>query len=200
MRTDVRKTRNSICLALLALVDEKPYDDISVRDIVTRAEVSRSSFYNHFTKKDDVMYMIIDKLCDMISAKEEFAAKEGFDRDELVDARYKLIDYCLSRHDDIQRVYKSGFGSAFEDALKQKIYEVRTMFDYEYVDEDGNVGLLSEGILYDIKTWTSVNETVAVINLLFSKYLGLSSEEYDRMLEKARHLELTGNFYKKKGH
>ena len=198
MRTDVRKTRNSICLALLGLIDEKPYDDISIREIVARADVSRSSFYNHFTKKDDVIYMIIDKLCDRISGRDEYNDREKFDRRYLIDARFKFIDYCLSRRDDIMRIYKSGFGPEFERVAREKIYEVRSTFEYEYIDENGKVALLSEGDLYEIKTWTSVHETVSVIKILFSKFPYVTSEEFDKMIEKARQMDMTGNFYKKK--
>ncbi len=198
MRTDVRKTRRSICLALLALIDEKPYDDISIKDIVAKANVSRSSFYNHFTKKDDVIYMIIDWLCDKISGKEEYDGKEQFDRRYLIDSRFKLIDYCLGRRDDILRIYRSGFGPEFERVACEKVYEVRSAFEYEYIDENDKIAMLSEGRLYEIKTWMSVHETVSVINILFSKYPDVSSEELYKIVEKARQLDMTGNFYKKK--
>ncbi|MBO4819828.1 MAG: TetR/AcrR family transcriptional regulator [Firmicutes bacterium] len=198
MRTDVRKTQNSICLALLSLIKEMPYDKITVRDIVTRAEVSRSSFYNHFNEKDDVMKMIIEKLCDRISGKEDFVVKEKYDRSDLVASRFKVIDYCYSRHDEILNIYRAGFGPEFGKAERRKLYDVHSMFDYEYVDEYGNVEVLSEGIIYDIKVWESVSTVVAVIELMFNKYSNLSSEEYDKMVEQARQLKMTGKFYVKR--
>src|SRR5690606_14000287 len=49
------KAREALRGALIALLSEQPYETISVQDIVTRAGVSRSSFYVHFRDKDDLL-------------------------------------------------------------------------------------------------------------------------------------------------
>lgn len=49
------KAREALRSALIALLTEQPYESISVQDIVTRAGVSRSSFYVHFRDKDDLL-------------------------------------------------------------------------------------------------------------------------------------------------
>lgn len=50
-----RKTRGQLRSALLALLKEKRYEDISVQDIIERADVARSTFYVHFVDKDDLL-------------------------------------------------------------------------------------------------------------------------------------------------
>lgn len=57
MKTDRRidKTQNALRLAISSLIDEKPYEQITVKDIVDRANVARSSFYAHFRDKDDLL-------------------------------------------------------------------------------------------------------------------------------------------------
>ena len=50
-----RKTRQILREALLALLKEKRYDDISVQDIIERADVARSTFYVHYVDKDDLL-------------------------------------------------------------------------------------------------------------------------------------------------
>lgn len=54
---DVRakRARDQIGWALVQLLMEKNYDDVSVLQIAERANVGRSTFYAHFQDKDDIM-------------------------------------------------------------------------------------------------------------------------------------------------
>lgn len=51
----VRRTRRALREALIALILEKGYDRITVREILDRADVVRSTFYAHFGDKDALM-------------------------------------------------------------------------------------------------------------------------------------------------
>jgi AcrR family transcriptional regulator len=50
-----RRTRQLLRNALLALLKEKRYEEISVQDIIERADVARSTFYVHYLDKDDLL-------------------------------------------------------------------------------------------------------------------------------------------------
>ncbi len=50
-----QRSRELLTAALTELLHEQRYDLISVRDIITRAKVSRSTFYLHFQDKDDLL-------------------------------------------------------------------------------------------------------------------------------------------------
>ncbi|MDH2425420.1 TetR/AcrR family transcriptional regulator [Sphaerisporangium sp. TRM90804] len=52
----VRRTRQAIHRALVELVLEKGYDGVTVTDIIERADVGRSTFYAHFTGKQEVLF------------------------------------------------------------------------------------------------------------------------------------------------
>jgi AcrR family transcriptional regulator len=56
-RTDarVRRTRDALGDALVALMQEKPFDSITVQDVLDRAKVGRSTFYSHYSDKDDLL-------------------------------------------------------------------------------------------------------------------------------------------------
>ncbi|AQZ65147.1 Transcriptional regulator, TetR family [[Actinomadura] parvosata subsp. kistnae] len=58
----VRRTRRLIQEALVALILEKGYDAVTVTDIIERADVGRSTFYAHFTDKQDVLFSNIEQL------------------------------------------------------------------------------------------------------------------------------------------
>jgi AcrR family transcriptional regulator len=50
-----RRTRQLLRSALLSLLKEKRYQEISVQDIIARADVARSTFYMHYLDKDDLL-------------------------------------------------------------------------------------------------------------------------------------------------
>jgi AcrR family transcriptional regulator len=52
----VRKTKKALRDALVELILEKGYSAVSVQDVVDRADVGRTTFYAHFTDKDDLLF------------------------------------------------------------------------------------------------------------------------------------------------
>jgi AcrR family transcriptional regulator len=51
----VRRSRDLLFQALIALIREKGYDRITVQDILDRADVGRSTFYEHYRGKDELL-------------------------------------------------------------------------------------------------------------------------------------------------
>lgn len=56
----VARTRRSLQRALLELARTRDLDDVTVADIVERAGVNRSSFYQHYSGKDTLLADAID--------------------------------------------------------------------------------------------------------------------------------------------
>lgn len=50
------QTKNRVFYAAVQLLAEKEFDDITIRDIITRAEVSIGTFYHYYATKLDVFY------------------------------------------------------------------------------------------------------------------------------------------------
>jgi AcrR family transcriptional regulator len=55
----IQRTEALLRGALGALVREKPYEDIVVKEILNRANVGRSTFYTHFADKDELLLSCI---------------------------------------------------------------------------------------------------------------------------------------------
>ena len=51
----VRRTRDALGDALIALMQEKSFETITVQEVLDRAHVSRSTFYTHYSDKDDLL-------------------------------------------------------------------------------------------------------------------------------------------------
>ncbi|TQO19316.1 TetR family transcriptional regulator [Rhodoglobus vestalii] len=60
----VERTRRSLQQALFALTQERPLDEVTVGDIVERAGVNRSSFYQHFADKETLLAFAIESAAD----------------------------------------------------------------------------------------------------------------------------------------
>jgi AcrR family transcriptional regulator len=61
------RTRGAILSAFIALVLERRYETIRVGDIVDKADVGRSTFYEHFRSKDDLLRQSMDGLLGIVA-------------------------------------------------------------------------------------------------------------------------------------
>ena len=83
--------RESIALALLQLMEQKPFLDISVSEIVRTAGVSRSSFYRNFDSREQVLCLYLrDLYRDYFSGKGA-QSEEGDDYKQFLLPRFRFI-------------------------------------------------------------------------------------------------------------
>src|SRR5690348_6127299 len=68
-KTDARvlRTHGSLGDALVALMHEKPFDSITVQEVLDRAAVGRSTFYSHFRDKDDLFLSDVEHFFELVS-------------------------------------------------------------------------------------------------------------------------------------
>jgi AcrR family transcriptional regulator len=70
----IRKTRRALVRAFSELVQDRRYEEIRVADIVGDADVGRSTFYDHFRGKDDLLLQSMAGILDVLA---EAACGEG---------------------------------------------------------------------------------------------------------------------------
>jgi AcrR family transcriptional regulator len=70
-----RRTRQTLQQALRELMMEQRYDQITVQDIIDRANVGRSTFYSHYLDKDDLLRSEIEELLSRFARRMEDDAK-----------------------------------------------------------------------------------------------------------------------------
>jgi AcrR family transcriptional regulator len=63
----VRRTHERLGSALVALIQEKPIDDVTVQEVLDRASVGRSTFYLHFRDTDDLLLSQLEKFLEGMS-------------------------------------------------------------------------------------------------------------------------------------
>ena len=67
--------------SLVSLLDDMPFEDIQVKDIVNEADLARATFYLHFSSKEEVLIDYIDTMFEHFFAQVE----EAFSRTETLD-------------------------------------------------------------------------------------------------------------------
>src|SRR5438309_8890113 len=63
----VLRTRDRLGDALIALMQEKPFDAITVQEVLDRADVSRSTFYVHYRDKNDLFLSDADEFLEAMA-------------------------------------------------------------------------------------------------------------------------------------
>ena len=65
---DNKRVKKQITEALFSLLQDKPFSEITVTDIVKRANVARASYYRNFENKEQIIEAAMDDLRDEIMA------------------------------------------------------------------------------------------------------------------------------------
>lgn len=89
------RTDRDITNALLALMDRKPFEKITVQDILDGAKVNRSTFYQHFPDKYAVLERLQEKYVNGLTAQVEALLAAGGLGLEQIDA---VMYRCLAEH------------------------------------------------------------------------------------------------------
>jgi AcrR family transcriptional regulator len=72
-----KRTRQLLNQALLGLMLEKRYDEITVQDIIDRANVGRSTFYAHYLDKEDLLVSEFTRVLDALVQHIDRGEREG---------------------------------------------------------------------------------------------------------------------------
>jgi AcrR family transcriptional regulator len=62
------RTRARLGMAFLQLIHEKPMEEVTVQDVLDRAEIGRSTFYLHFRDKNDLLLSQLEMFCEIQSS------------------------------------------------------------------------------------------------------------------------------------
>jgi AcrR family transcriptional regulator len=93
----ILRTRDRLGDALVALMQEKPFDDITVQEVLDRAGVSRSTFYVHYRDKDDLFLSDVDEFLDFMA--------NGLSRHEEKSERVAPVRELFAHVGQAQRLY-----------------------------------------------------------------------------------------------
>ncbi|HEX9039174.1 MAG TPA: TetR/AcrR family transcriptional regulator C-terminal domain-containing protein [Ktedonobacterales bacterium] len=118
----VRRTRKLLWEALLALLAERPLEEITVKDICERAMAHRTTFYKHYEDKYDLLEQGMRQALDALAPPgEEHKPPSAFSIDQPPPYFVRLFEHA-ARHQQFYALMVCGEGNArFQRLIREKI-------------------------------------------------------------------------------
>lgn len=108
----VARTKATLQQAHISLILEKGYDAITVDDICNAANVGRSTFYAHYTSKDDLRRSGLEHLRkELVDRQKDALAKPGNIRDRSLGFSLAMFEHARD-HIDLYKALVGGRGGA----------------------------------------------------------------------------------------
>jgi|SRR5579863_5791035 len=121
----VLRTRDRLGTALMTLIQEKPYEVVTVQNVLDRARVGRSTFYLHYRDKDDLLLsqleMFSEVMSGMLTSRKEkshrvMPVEEMFDHIRMAVPLYLALKRA-DRLDDFFELAEGYFARGIEQRL-----------------------------------------------------------------------------------
>jgi AcrR family transcriptional regulator len=171
----VRRTRDALGDALVALMQEKPFDTITVQDVLERAKVGRSTFYSHYSDKDDLLMSDAEEFFESVAmllslrgdpSDRVFPVREFFSH--IAEAK-QFVDALVSsgKFNDNMELARGLFARGIEQRLSE-LARGRGI----PVDERAAIAFAHAGALLSLLTWwidRGMRQPPAEMDRLFHK-------------------------------
>ncbi len=116
-KTKYNNTSGRMSAALLKLLDQKPLDKISIRELCDEAGVNRSTFYTHYDSINDILEETRTSIVDAFIADQQRRKAAGLDEDVLTD--YLEL---IKRHRNFYKVHMETTSPlAFTEIFSERI-------------------------------------------------------------------------------
>lgn len=138
----IRKSQEAIKTAVIELMIEKKFDQITIQDISDRADVSRRTIYLHYMDKFDLLDKIIEEHIDEMR---KICDSTGDDAD-YIDAGLLWFEYFESHYLFFSAILASKGGPFFRNRFLEFFLQ-----ELENKEPEGNNQGLTDGEIVDIQ-------------------------------------------------
>jgi AcrR family transcriptional regulator len=169
------RTRRSIRQALIDLMHGVRFEDITVQDILDRADVGRSTFYAHYTDKEDAVRQMFEEMLESLTrgvAREEDSKEVSFP-----------IGLMLRRLRDqrsAQGVWLNDRGREFLFSVGQAYWNRRIERELRAHQKGGGV----PGIPYAVAAQMVTGAATALLNWWIKNKMPYTPEEMQKMFDR----------------
>ena len=109
-----QKTRKAIFQAFSTLLERKPFEQITVQQIIDEANIGRSTFYAHFQTKDELLRAMCTDIFQHVFSEELMAEQtHDFSSDSSLRSKVTHILYHLREKKEISSMFTSDSSELF---------------------------------------------------------------------------------------
>ncbi len=165
------KTERLVCDAYIDLLDEKPFDRVRAKDLIERAGIGRSTFYDHFDSPAAVLELIENDIHDSFPDGACAALEEGIPDN----VRAGAIQAACRHLQKNARVYRALCGPngdyAFQARMERRNRQVmETLFSHgvsmrSKAEQQIAIQAMAGVQWYTLKWWAFHSDEVSVVEL-----------------------------------
>ena len=146
----VRKTRQALREAMQVLMSEKGYDQVTIEELTERADIGRTTFYLHYSAKQDLLLEQFDELLEQLLGQLSDIPLSSWTQQGRVlpaeDHPERPICMVFSHAADNEELYRLVLHGEGVDQASQRLQEMMTravtaFFDPKIGDDSGQVSL-----------------------------------------------------------
>lgn len=125
----IQKTLQHLQNALAELIAEKDYEDITIQDILDRANVGRSTFYAHFENKDQLLRSILTRLNEEFEAGiRRLSAEHASFEDNSADMPLRVVQFVEQN----RRLFQAMLGKQRPGVASNPLYDYLYTVTWEH--------------------------------------------------------------------
>lgn len=158
----IRRTKRLLRQALADLMQEKEFKNITVTDVVDRADINRGTFYVHYRDVYDLREKIEDEMIadfrSMLADHLPGAEHVDSEQQSLRPVIEQTIDYLEENEAMVRSLLRTSGSDGFRDKIVRVIEECRLNISHPPREKDvyiaqfiaaGAIGVISKWLLHD---------------------------------------------------
>lgn len=167
------RTRRLLGEALIALMLKRPYADLTIGDILDRADIGRSTFYAHYWDKDDLLASEIERMLDALTQQAAHSPASS----PALPPSLGLLQHIASHQRLYQALQRGGGLTVALRALRQRLCDdIERRLHAETALSDSAITVTTQavvGALLALIQWWLENELPIPAEQLDAGYLQL---------------------------
>lgn len=185
----VISAKDKICDAMISLMENKALDDITVKELVQRAGVNRSTYYYHFYRPIEVLDYIIEKFLDKLTdlIREFFPLVKNFDEPypeyEIKSTNENFCKYIYNNRRILSVILNCTSHDEFVTKFLKRMQDILRCYKICLHGMDGEKKYLYSGKLYETCIYKQIYFALSVIEMWNSQRFEDSPEEMIETLE-----------------